>query len=60
MTTRSKYGIVKLKIYAFTVHGTIVLLEPRSYKDALGILEWRKAMKAKLYALFQNGIWEIV
>lgn len=60
MTTRSKYDIIKPKLYAFIIHGTIFLPEAKHYRETLNVPKCKKAIEVKLCALLQNGTWELV
>lgn len=50
MVTRSKMSTFKSKAFSI-VSSPSVISESRSYKQALKILEWKKAMKNKIDAL---------
>lgn len=60
MTIWSKLGISKPNFFAFIVHGLLVLLVPRSYKDASKVPKWKYAMQLEYEYLLQIGTWELV
>lgn len=60
MTSRSKIGIVKPKLYAFKIQGISILLETRSFKKALKVIEQCKTIQVEMDALLSNGTWELV
>ncbi|KAH9726030.1 retrovirus-related pol polyprotein from transposon RE1 [Citrus sinensis] len=56
MTTRSKVGIFKPKLYT----ATLLHKEPDSVYEAIQNPKWLTAMKEEYAALMQNGTWSLV
>ncbi|KAH9779612.1 retrovirus-related pol polyprotein from transposon RE2 [Citrus sinensis] len=56
MTTRSKAGIFKLKLYT----ATLVHKEPDSVYEAMQNPKWFTTMKKEYAALIQSGTWSLV
>lgn len=52
MIAGSKPGSLKPRV--FTTTNNTVLLEPKSYTEAHGVLEWKEAMRKEYKALIDN------
>lgn len=64
MQTRSKSGIVKKKALSTVLDNSVTvdmsLVEPISYKTALTVPVWLKAMHEEIEALHSQGTWSLV
>ncbi|KAM1411401.1 hypothetical protein COP1_024098 [Malus domestica] len=64
MQTRSKNGIVKRKAFLATLEDSsevdLSVIEPTSYKNALKVPVWYKAMQEEIHALHSQGTWSLV
>lgn len=56
MTTKSKSGIFKLKLYI----ATLIHKEPDSVSEALQDPKWYEAMKGEYATLIKNETWSLV
>ncbi|KAB2595380.1 hypothetical protein D8674_030830 [Pyrus ussuriensis x Pyrus communis] len=64
MQTRSKSGIVKRKALLAALEASsevdLSVIEPTSYKTALQVPVWYKAMQEEIHALHSQGTWSLV
>lgn len=61
MTTRSKNGISKRKVYSASLHSVdSSQLEPSSYKVASQYSEWKTAVQDEITTLHDQGTWDLV
>lgn len=60
MTTQSKAGVSRPKLYAFTIHRVPLLPTPKKYKEALNIPKYKYTMLLEIEALLVNETWELI
>ena len=55
MTTRSKAGIIKPKIFF-----TLLVIEQHTFQQAVKDTNWRQAMDTEYQALLKNNMWTLI
>lgn len=56
----AKYGIIKTKALTSTIASPLVLSEPKSYKYALIIPEWKLAIQKEIDTFIANDTWKLI